>query len=317
MLRFPMTRHSRRRALAGRDAGPVTAAERARERALGLTLLADTVILLIFAAIAVASGSLSLLAETLRGAMLFLLGVYAFQVMRQVHRRALVQYDFGTGKVEQFANLLASAGLLLGAAWVLWKAVRALDAPPATDEGLMLASTLAALLNLVVNVVGFLLMWRSGRDGVSVVMRGQIRARFGKVVVSALVTLAIAVAALMPGTFAGRHADAAGAVLVGVVMVLVAVSLLRLTLPDLLDRTLSEGRQVVINRVLARFFEGYEALGAVRSRQAGGTLHVEVTLGFRGLRPFSEVAATARAVTAALEEELPGAEVVVIPKELR
>lgn len=291
----------------------VGAAESGRERALGLALLADGVMLVSFLWLAIASGSLSLAAEVFRGGVLTLLGVWAFRVMCQVHRGTLSQYDFGTGKLEQFANLLVALGMMLGAAWVLWRAGLALANPPQRVARLMLAGTFLSGVNLMVNALAFLALWRTGRDGTSVVMRGQIRSRAGKLMVSTLVTTAIAVAALAPDTLAGRYADAAGALLVVAVMLTLSISLFRTTLPDLLDRTLAEGRQAVINRVLGRYFDDYQALGAVRSRQAGNTLHVEVTLGFLGTRPFAEVAATARSVGAALEEALPGAQVVVIP----
>ncbi|WP_207537428.1 cation diffusion facilitator family transporter [Sabulicella rubraurantiaca] len=291
----------------------VTPAERSRERSLLFALLADASILVVFTTVGVLSGSLSVLAETLRGALLMVLGWYSLYVMRQVHRAALHDYDYGTGKVEQFANFLVALGLLIGAAWLLFRGISNLVSPPPRSSGLLLMGGVVSAVNVVLNSVAFLALWRSGRDGASVVMRGQIRSRLGKLIVSVLVTVAILVAAFVSDPAVARHADVAGGFLVVAVMVVIAAGLFRQTVPDLLDRTLAEARQAAINRVLSRFFDRYDALGSIRSRQSGGRVHVEVTLGFRGDLPFAEVAATSREIAAAVEEEMPGAEVVVRP----
>nr|WP_302474410.1 cation diffusion facilitator family transporter [Roseococcus sp. MDT2-1-1] len=292
----------------------VTPVERSRERSLLFALLADASILVVFTVVGVLSGSLSVLAEMLRGVLLMVLGWYSLHVMRQVHRAALHDYDYGTGKVEQFANFLVAVGLLIGAAWLLYRGISNLvTPPPPRPAGLLLIGGLVSALNVVLNSVAFLALWRSGRDGASVVMRGQIRSRMGKLIVSVLVTVAILVAASVSDPAVARHADVAGGFLVVAVMVVIAAGLFRQTVPDLLDRTLADARQAAINRVLSRFFDRYDALGGIRSRQSGGRIHVEVTLGFRGDLPFAQVAATSREIAAAVEKEMPDAEVVVRP----
>ena len=245
------------------------AAERGRERALGFALAVDGVLLSAFVVVSVLAGSLALMAEALRGGLLWSLGLYALWVMRRVHRRALHRYDFGSGKVEQFANLLVAIGLLLGAAWLGVRVSLAVLSPPApAPPGLRLAVMALAVVNLGFNLAAFAALWRSGRDGTSLVMRGQIASRLGKCVTSAVVAAALAAAALAPASWLGRNGDTLAAVLVVAVMLTLAARMLRESLPDLLDRSLAENRQIAINRVLAGFFDRYDGLGAVRSRQS-------------------------------------------------
>jgi|GEM_PF-527257 len=294
--------------------GQLSAVERRREISMALSLGADFGVMLLYIGMSIWSGSLTLMAETVRVILMLLLGCYAFEVLRGVHRKRLRIYEFGTGKLEQFANFLIGAALLVGAAWVTGRAVGALLSPPPAASGTRLWLAMAAsMLNLLVNVVAFWALWRAGRDGTSLIMRGQIRARFSKLVTSAIVVIAIGISASAPGSTVSRAADILGSAFVACVMLYVGVTLVREAVPDLLDRALDEARQAAINEVLIRHYHRYETLERVRSRQAGTRLHVEIGLGFNEALSFGEVAAICREMTEHLCALIPGADVTVVP----
>ncbi len=245
---------------------------------------------------------------------MLLLGYYAFSVLRRVHRKRLGAYEFGAGKLEQFANFLIGAALLLGALWVAGRAAgNLLSPPPAASGTRLLVAMAASMLNVLINMFAFWALWRAGRDGTSLIMRGQIRARLSKLVASAIVTLAIGVSAAAPGSPVSRGADILGSGFVVCLMLYVGVVLLRDALPDLLDRALDEARQRAINEVLIRHYDRYETLEGVRSRQAGSRLYVEIGLGFDERLSFGEVAAVCREMAEHLCELIPGADVTVVP----
>lgn len=288
--------------------------ERRRETSMVLSLGADSGLCLLYVAVSVWSGSLTLLAETVRGSLMLLLGCYAFTVLRRVHRKRLAAYEFGTGKLEQFANFLIGAALLLGAVWVAGRAVGSILSPPPAASGTrLLLAAATSMLNLLVNLFAFWALWRAGRDGTSLIMRGQIRARFGKLVTSVIVTVAIGVAAAVPGSPVSRAADILGSAFVVCIMLYVGATLLREALPDLLDRALDEARQNAINEVLIRHYDRYETLERVRSRQAGTRLYVEIGLGFNEGLSFGEVASVCREMAEHLRALIPGADVTVVP----
>lgn len=289
-------------------------AERRRETSMALSLGADFGLMLLYVGLSIWSGSLTLLADTVRGILMFLLGCYAFTVLRRVHRKRLAAYEFGTGKLEQFANFLIGAALLLGAVWVTGRTADTILSPPPAASGTRLLLAMAAsMLNLLINLLAFWALWRAGRDGTSLIMRGQIRARFSKLVTSAIVTVAIGVSAAVPGSPVSRAADILGSGFVVCVMLFAGVSLLREALPDLLDRALDEARQTAINQVLIRHYDRYETLERVRSRQAGTRLYVEIGLGFDARLSFGEVASICREMAEHLRELVPGADVTVVP----
>ncbi|WP_439594438.1 cation diffusion facilitator family transporter [Falsiroseomonas sp.] len=286
-----------------------------REWSLGLSLVADTLMLLAYSVVAFGAASLPMLAETLRAGIQLTLGWGILAMMRRVHRGHLQAYDYGSGKLERFANFLMGLLLLLGAAWVVTRTLGAWMAGPApagSGSWLMAAIVLAAL-NVGVNAAAFLGMWRAARDGTSLLLTGQVQARLGKLATSALVLAAVAVSATWPGTRAAWIANIAGGLLVVAVMAGIGFSMLRQALPDLLDRALEERLQAAINRSLGHHFHRYETLERVRSRQSGGRAHIEIALGFAPARPFGEVAAVAQEMTRELEALIPGAEVVVVP----
>ncbi|MGX9963251.1 cation transporter [Roseomonas sp. F4] len=295
----------------------VSTESRRREWSLGLSLAADSVMLVAYAVVSLGAASLPMLAEALRGGILLLLGWGVFGMMRRLHRGHLPSYDYGSGKLERFANFLVGGLLLLGAGWVVLRSFAAYAAGPTSPDpslhGWMVAAQLLAAMNVVINALAFLALWRAGRDGTSLLMRGQVQARAGKLVTSLLVLAAVAVAAAWPGTRIAWIANLAGGLFVVAVMASIGIAMLRETLPDLLDRALEEDLQRTINATLGAHFEAYDTLERVRSRQSGQDVHIEITLGFDAGRNFGEVAAAARMMEQELTARIPGARVTVVP----
>jgi cation diffusion facilitator family transporter len=297
----------------GRPDELIGAAERARERSLILGFVLDLSLWLPFVFIAIWSNSLTMLGDALRGAILISLGVFLLLTLRRIHRGRTSEYDFGVGKIEQFASLAVGTALIGAALWLLVSLIFRASSPPAQPGlGLALAAG-ASALNLVLNLVSFRAVWLAARDGTSIIMMVQMRARLSKVIASALVTLAVLVNAVAGAGPVGTVADLAGAALVSVMMASFGIGMWRDALPSLLDRTLDEARQAAVNRVLARHFDAYEALGTVRARISGRDPLIEITLGFAPGRTVAEVHRLAETLREELAELIPGARVTVVP----
>lgn len=299
-------------------AGQLAPEARAREASMLLGIGFDLCIFFPYIIVSVWGGSLTMLAETVRGGLLLALEVVVFLLLRRIQRGQMSEYEFGSGKVEQFANLLVGAAMALGAVWLASKAIGRLLAPAAEVAahpamGMAVSAALAAV-NVVVNALAAVSLWRAGRDGTSMIMIGQIKSRFAKVFASVVVLLAIVIAAIDEGQVASVYADLGGTAFVVLVMLAVAVSLWRASLPDLLDRSLGEERQAAINRVLVQHFAEYDELLAVRSRQSGKAIHVHIELGLDPALPLARAEALSQSIAASIEAEMPGAEVVVIPR---
>jgi cation diffusion facilitator family transporter len=296
-----------------RTEGRIGEAERARERSLILGLSLDLSIWVPCAILAVWSNSLTMLGDVVRGALLIGLSAILLLTLRRIHRGRTSEYDFGTGKIEQFASLAVGTVLIGAAAWLLVSVAIRASSPP-SQPALGLAFGVAAnAVNVVLNLVAFRAVWRAARDGTSIIMAAQVRSRLSKVISSALVTLAVLVNAVAGAGGIGTMADLAGAGLIAVMMVSFGIGMWRDALPSLLDRTLDEARQVAINRVLATHFDAYEALGTVRARISGRDPLIEITLGFAPGRTVAEVHRLAETLREELAELIPGARVTVVP----
>jgi len=90
--------------------------------------------------------------------------------------------------------------------------------------------------------------------------------------------------------------------------------LIRHSIHDLLDRSLDEPLQALINKALIRHFNEYSALDSVRSRYSGQNIFIEIFLGFDPGRTLAEVQNTTDAIKRDLEAAIPHAEVLVIPR---
>ena len=105
----------------------VTPQEAAEERSLEFALFADSGIITTWLVVGLLGGSLTVIAETIRAILMIAIEVFAYVLMRRLNRGRLTDLEFGTGKLEQVANLLIGGGMLVGAAWIFSGAVAMVD----------------------------------------------------------------------------------------------------------------------------------------------------------------------------------------------
>jgi len=296
-------------------AGPhaLTEHQHAQEQSIRFALVLDCGMLAALIATALLSGALTIVAELVRGTMVLTLEAFAFVMMRRIHRGRTVAFEFGSGKIEQTANLLLAGGMLFGAGWIALGAVDLLagHGGVASPGGYALGCLFAAA-NTWENAVAWDAMRRAERGTGSVIMKGQLHVRLVKVISSLLVLTALTIATLASDPLVSAWADAGGALVVTAFITQSAVGMIRAGLPDLLDQSVNEDFQIAINRVLARHFDDYDRLDRVRTRRAGHVVHAEVAVAFRADLTIAEVNRRIDAMKASLDEEIPGVDVSVI-----
>ena len=294
----------------------MTIVERRRERAMALGVGTDVLTAAPMLGIAIWSHSLTLLADALRGGLLTLLELFAYIMLRRIHRRRLPSYEYGSGKIESLLNLLIGAALVVSGIWVFGLGVISLlHPPPARPLGLA-GATMIAAVNAVQNAWMFLTVLRAGRDRGSVLINGQVRTRLLKLISSIIATLAILISAIFAGHISGVFADLVGSAVVFQVMIWTAYKLIASSLPDLLDRALDEPQRAAINGVLIRHVEVFDLILHVRTRKSGITKFVEIGLGFDAERRMGDVDLVSQAVRREVEAVIPGANVIVVATAL-
>ncbi|MES2693580.1 MAG: cation transporter [Verrucomicrobiota bacterium] len=261
-----------------------------REHAISLALWLDLALIALIFSVAVLSGSLTMFAESVRTILMWVTEFFSLIALRRIHRGQLTELEFGSGKLEQLANLFIALGMLLGALWICSSAIDLIfgERPHGTPFGLAMAAIIGAL-NTYLNFVSWLSVRNATRAAPSVIMDAQLRARFVKLFSSGVVQVLLTVSALFSDPGISGGADILGSLFVAGFMSVTAWQMIRGGLPDLLDRTVDETVQQGINRALVRHFDDYERLDRVRSRRSGKVVFVEVALSFSPSLTLGEV----------------------------
>jgi len=287
-------------------------AERQREAAIGFAIMVDAAMLAWLFLTVLASGSLTILAELVRGSLMFTLELIAYLTMRRVHRGRFHAFDYGPGKVEQVANIGIAGGMLVGGIWIILAAVQDLIAGGSahSEFGLALAAAFAAV-NLYVNFLAWYRVREASKLERSVILEAQLRARWAKALTSIVVFVVLSLAHIVRDTLLVTVLDVIGAVVVSYYMVSISLDMLREALADLLDRTLDEEAQLEIIRALVDQESDFLHFDGLRTRRAGNHVHIEVALGFDDSLPLGEVDRRRRLIEARLAEAFDKADVVV------
>lgn len=291
----------------------LTAVERQREQAVFLAFILDCLLLPLAAWVALQVGSLTLIAEVLRGILLVIIAIFSWLTLRRIHRRRTGGYDFGLGKVEQILSLLVGLLLCVSLGFVWYKAVQHGGTGAHEVTALSFLAVAITFTNLCINAVPLVPLGRALKSGHSVLVLTQFRTKFAKTIGSAVVTVCVAINQLSGNLEVSRMADLAGVTIVTLVTLHAVYELLKSAIPDLLDRTLPESHQFKINEVLIKHFHAFETLMWCHSRQSGSHAEVHVGLGFPRDMSFGRVAEITEAVADDIRAALPGSHVTVTP----
>jgi divalent metal cation (Fe/Co/Zn/Cd) transporter len=293
----------------------LTPEERRKETAVLIPNLVDCVLLVLFIAVAVGTGSLTMLSETIRGGLMLGAALYGYVVLRAVHRRRLDRFEFGVAKIEQAVSLLIGVGLLVSGLWVAQSVVASLTSAgqPPSPRGLAVAAV-ANAINTAANILGWVMLVAS-REGATEVYESQIRVRFTMMTsaIALQVTLTIAALAKDPGLV--LLLDGLGATFVAGLMCINGVSMVSGALPDLLDAPARDAAAKAIRAVAAEALTADQIL-KVRTRRSGPTAFAEVTLRSGAVSSTEELASKRSEIEDALRTNGVDAEVLLLPSSV-
>ena len=141
-------------------------------------LAVDAGLLCILFAAALLTGSLTLLGETFRSALLLIRGLSDFMTGKRARAGSLARYEFGAGKLEQAWSLAIAIALIVAGLWAagLTLEVVAAGESHATPRGLSLAAAAFALVTLR-NGLSVLSLLHRFDDGSSPAERAQLKSR--------------------------------------------------------------------------------------------------------------------------------------------
>ena len=291
----------------------ITPEQQAEESSVQFGLVADSGVLVVLLLSGILGGSLTILAEAIRGSLMGLTEIFSLVVMRRIHRGQLADLEFGTGKLEQVANTVIGAAMLGGAVWIAIRALTVLVGERAVGAPFGLAmAAIAGALNAYCNLLAWVRMRRALRAESSLVMVGQLRARTVKLASSLFVLATMTFAALAMDEEVAAWADVIGSLFVAAFIAANALDMLASGLADLLDRSAGRAVRDAIDRALARHAGDFGQVARVRSRRSGRVVFIELALRFDPGLSIAEVNRRIDALKLSLGGEIEHSEISVL-----
>jgi cation diffusion facilitator family transporter len=294
-------------------------AMRAEKRSVaGNSVLAAVAITVLKVVVGVATGSLGILSEAAHSGLDLIAAVVTFFSVRVSDKPADADHQYGHGKVENFSAFIETGLLLLTCVWIVYEAVKRLFFHHVEVE-----PNIAAFLVLFASMaVDF---WRS-RILTKIASKYDSQAleadalHFSTDVwstgVVALGLLLVVVARAYDLSWL-RIADPIAALFVAGVVVYVSSRLARRTVDALLDAAPAGVRANILAAVSR--VDGLLEVDRVRIRRAGNRFFADLSIGLSRNVTFQRSEQVAHAVTQAVHEILPDADVVVhsVPRAAR
>lgn len=283
---------------------------REKRAVAGSSVLASLAITTLKVIVGVTTGSLGILSEAAHSALDLIASVITLFSVQVSDKPADADHQYGHGKVENFSAFIETGLLLLTCVWIIYEAVNRLFFHHVDIE-----PTVAAFLVMFFSML--LDYWRSRA-------LAKIAAKYDSQALEAdalhystdIWSSGVVVAGLLlviVGRKFGigwlRDADPVAALFVAGVVVYVSSRLARKTVDALLDAAPAGVRLRIISAV--RNVEGLLEVDRVRIRRAGNRYFADLSIGLARNVTFQRSEQVADAVTAAVQNVLPDADVVV------
>lgn len=284
---------------------------REKKRVAWLSVASNTVLTAgkLFAGFA--TGSVSILSEAAHSAIdLMAAGMATFSV-HVSDRPPDRTHPYGHEKIENISGVLEGLLIFAAAVWILYEAVdKVLHGAHLKYLG---AGLVVMGLSGAVNLGVAILLKRSAIRNRSVALEADAAHLYADVYTSAGVFAGLAVIT------AGRHffkADLAWLdplIAIGVALLILATAyrITRKSFYPLLDSAASAGEVRAIQGILHEFSKNGVDFHKLRTRQAGGSLHVDLHMGFKPGMSLEQGHEISHALAARIEEAVVGAKVLV------
>ncbi|HZQ68948.1 MAG TPA: cation diffusion facilitator family transporter [Terriglobales bacterium] len=284
---------------------------RAEKRAVaGNSVLAAIAITVLKVLVGISTGSLGILSEAAHSGLDLIAAIITFFSVRVSDKPADVDHQYGHGKVENFSAFIETGLLLLTCVWIIYEAVRRLFFHHVEIEA-TLAAFLVMLFSMVVD------FWRS-RALKKIADKYDSQAleadalHFSTDIWSSAVVI-LGLLLVMAGRSYGipwlRDADPIAALFVAGVVMSVSWRLARKTIDALLDAAPAGARSKIIAALSN--VDGLLEVDRVRIRRAGNRYFADLSIGLDRNVTFQRSEQVAGAVTSAVHDVLPDADVMV------
>ena len=258
-----------------------------------------------------ATGSVSILSEAAHSAIdLLAAGIATFSV-HVSDRPPDRTHQYGHEKIENISGVIEGLLIFLAAVWIIYEAV---DKLLHGVDLKYLGHGLAVMgISGVVNLGVATLLKKSAIQNRSVALEADAAHLYADVYTSVGVFAGLAVITVGRRFFKSDLAWLDPVIAIGVAVLILATAyrITRKSLYPLLDSSASPGEMAKIEGVMSDFGKDGVDFHKLRTRRAGGSLYVDLHMGFKPGTSLDRGHDISHSLTAQIEEALPGAKVLV------
>jgi cation diffusion facilitator family transporter len=256
-----------------------------------------------------ATGSVSILSEAAHSAIdLIAAGMATFSV-HVSDRPPDETHQYGHEKIENVSGVIEGLLIFAAAVWIIYEAV---DKLIHGVELRYLGDGVAVMaISGAVNLVIATVLKKSAIRNRSVALEADAAHLYADVYTSAGVFLGLAVIALGSRIFGADLAWLDPVIAIGVasLILVTAYRITRKSFFPLMDSSASPEEMAQIEKVIQRFGENGVDFHKLRTRRAGGSLYVDLHMGFKPGMSLEQGHDLSHSLTSKIEEALPGAKV--------
>jgi cation diffusion facilitator family transporter len=253
------------------------------------------------------SGSISMLAEAVNNSADVITSLVTLTAVRISERPADRNHPYGHGKVESLSALVTVGFLFAVYLTVIRNAIDRLITPQPIENGAL--SLAVIVLGIAVNLFRVTFLARAARRFRSQALAAEALNFRTDILSSSVVLAAVFLTLADPGSPVLGRADAAGALVVSVMVLAFAVQLGRQAVDTLLDRASAELTGRI--QAAARDVEGVVEVGAVRAREVGAQTFVDLSVAVPRAMSFEASHDIAARIEQRVRDLQPEADVVV------
>lgn len=243
---------------------------RTKTGAAGLSVLSNTLLILLKLVAGILTGSVSIIAEAIHSGIDLLAALIAFVSLRIAGRPADREHPFGHGKVENVSGTIEAVLIFIAAIFIIYQAINRIIAG-AIVEYLSIGIAVMAI-SVVVNIIVSRHLLRIARDSDSIALEADARHLTADVYTS-LGVLAGLVVVQVTGL---NILDPIIAICVSIFILRAAYNLTRRAFPPLIDTRLPEDEEALIESIMSEHMGELVGFHELRTRKAGSERYIEL-----------------------------------------
>lgn len=286
----------------GREAG----APQAKSRAALLSIVSNTLLILLKVVAGTITGSVAILTEAMHSAIDLIASLVAYFSIRKADEPADDSHPYGHEKLENLAAAIEGMLILVGSGVIAFEAIRRLAVGGKVQHlGFGIA---VVAISIVVNLAVSSVLVRRAREHDSPALEGDA----AHLHADAGTSLAVLAGLVLVQVTGAVWLDAAVALLVAGAIVVAGVRLLMRSSRVLVDEALPADELEQIRAVVTTFGpRGVAGFHQLRARRAGGRRHVDMHVQFRSGTTLEDAHAIAHALQDAIAERIPRVDVLI------